>query len=60
MEKKTRHTVEIAVSLLVAGIYTLLPTDLVPDIAPVAGWIDDAIVVLLAVANTIRLLRKRS
>lgn len=53
-----RKKIEIAVSLTLAVIYTILPTDIIPDLAPVAGWIDDAVVILLAVANTIRLMKK--
>lgn len=35
------------ITLLVGAItYVLLPVDLIPDIAPVVGWIDDASVVM--------------
>ena len=39
--------------LFLAIIYTLSPIDIVPD-APIIGWIDDAIVDLLAVLNLAR------
>lgn len=31
---------------LLGAVYLLSPVDLVPDVAPIIGWIDDAIVVL--------------
>lgn len=45
--------------MIVALLYVLLPTDLVPDIAPVVGWIDDIVVILIAVANALRLMKKK-
>ncbi|MDR3113723.1 MAG: DUF1232 domain-containing protein [Endomicrobium sp.] len=39
--------------LVLAVIYTISPIDIVPD-APVIGWIDDAVVDLLAVLNLVR------
>jgi uncharacterized membrane protein YkvA (DUF1232 family) len=39
--------------LILAIIYTLSPIDIIPD-APLVGWIDDAIVDLLAVLNLVR------
>lgn len=53
-----RKKLELIFTILLALIYTIVPTDLIPDLAPVAGWIDDAVVILLAIANTIRLCRK--
>lgn len=35
---------------LLAMIYTVLPIDLVPDVAPVIGWLDDAGLLTAAVA----------
>ena len=35
--------------LLLALIYILSPIDIVPDVIPVAGWLDDVIVALVAV-----------
>lgn len=35
---------------LVAGIvYTIMPVDVVPDVIPVIGWVDDLIVMTLAI-----------
>jgi uncharacterized membrane protein YkvA (DUF1232 family) len=34
--------------LLLALIYILSPIDIVPDVIPVAGWLDDVIVALVA------------
>jgi uncharacterized membrane protein YkvA (DUF1232 family) len=43
--------------LFLAIIYTLSPIDAVPD-APIIGWLDDAIVDLLAVLNLVRKTKK--
>ncbi|MEA2391803.1 MAG: hypothetical protein QOK31_1912 [Solirubrobacteraceae bacterium] len=40
--------------LVAAGVYLALPIDLVPDFIPVAGQLDDAIVVGLVLRNVIR------
>ena len=44
--------------LLFAAAYVISPVDLIPD-APIIGWIDDAIVALLAILNFIRKYLKR-
>ncbi len=36
--------------VLLAIIYMIFPVDLIPDIAPVIGWIDDAGIMSLALA----------
>lgn len=59
MEPKTKKKLSIGLSLLAAILYVIVPTDLIPDIAPVAGWIDDVVAILLAVANTIRILKRK-
>lgn len=53
-----RKKIELIVGIILALVYAIVPTDLIPDLAPVVGWIDDAVVILLAIGNTIRLLRK--
>lgn len=58
MEKKTKYKVSAVASLAVALVYVLVPTDIVPDIVPLAGWIDDVVAVLMAVANVLRLVGK--
>jgi uncharacterized membrane protein YkvA (DUF1232 family) len=40
--------------LAVGGIYTVSPVDLVPGIIPVAGQLDDMVVLLLALRTAIR------
>jgi uncharacterized membrane protein YkvA (DUF1232 family) len=55
MEKSTKHKWGIGLSILAALVYLLVPTDLVPDVAPAIGWIDDVIAILLALANALRL-----
>ncbi|HSD01380.1 MAG TPA: YkvA family protein [Gaiellales bacterium] len=40
--------------LLAAGAYLALPFDLVPDFIPIAGQVDDAIVVSLALRSVMR------
>ncbi len=53
MKKSTKYKLNIGIGALIALIYVLVPTDISPDPVPVAGWIDDIIAVLLAVANGI-------
>ncbi len=55
MDKKTRYKWSIGIGFIVAFVYLLIPTDLVPDVVPALGWIDDVVAILLAVANAIRL-----
>jgi len=55
MDKKTRHKWSIGIGFAVAIAYILIPTDFVPDVIPVLGWIDDIVAILLAIANAIRL-----
>ena len=51
MQKATRYKLNIWIGALVTLIYVLIPFDVSPDAMPVIGWIDDAIAILLAVAN---------
>lgn len=53
MQKKTKYKLNIWIGAIIALIYVLIPVDISPDIVPVIGWIDDVIVVLLAIANGI-------
>jgi hypothetical protein len=41
MIPRPRSRWRIALLLLAGALYVLLPTDLVPDIIPVFGWLDD-------------------
>ena len=58
MEKKTKYKWGIGLGFLAAIIYLLVPTDVVPDLVPALGWIDDIVAILLAIANAIRLAAK--
>lgn len=29
------------VLLIIAAVYTVIPTDIIPDVVPVVGWLDD-------------------
>ncbi|MGH2535000.1 MAG: YkvA family protein [Thermomicrobiales bacterium] len=42
-------------TLAVGGVYTVSPIDLVPGIIPVAGQVDDVIVLLLSLRQTLRM-----
>lgn len=42
---------------ILAIIYFLWPLDIVPDIIPVVGFIDDLIAVLIAAVGTIKAIR---
>jgi uncharacterized membrane protein YkvA (DUF1232 family) len=39
--------VPLKMLVLAAALYVILPTDLVPDIVPFAGWLDDVGIVAL-------------
>lgn len=41
------HTILVIVAIILALIYIVSPVDIIPDIIPVIGWVDDAIVALL-------------
>lgn len=59
MTDKNKKTIGAVASLLAAVLYVVLPTDVVPDVLPAVGWLDDVAAVLLAVANALRILRKK-
>lgn len=40
--------------VVLAAVYTVLPTDLVPDVLPVVGWLDDVGLLSVAVALLLR------
>src|SRR3954470_3547948 len=42
------------VALAVGGVYAISPVDLVPGIIPVAGQLDDLVVVLFAIRTAVR------
>lgn len=58
MDKKSKLKISAVISIAVALVYLFIPSDIVPDAVPIVGWIDDAIAILVAVANTIRLVAK--
>lgn len=58
MDKTSKLKISAVISIAVALVYLFIPSDIVPDAVPVVGWIDDAIAILVAVANTIRLVAK--
>lgn len=58
MEKPTKYKWSIAIGLIVAFVYVLIPIDFLPDMTPAIGWIDDIVAVLLAIANTMAFLKK--
>ena len=53
MKQGTKYKLNIWIGAIAALIYVLIPVDISPDAVPVLGWIDDAIAILLAVANGI-------
>lgn len=36
-------------AILIAGIYTVSPIDVVPDVVPVSGQVDDIFAIILAI-----------
>lgn len=53
MQKATKYKIGIGLGAVAALVYVLIPTDVVPDVMPVVGWIDDIVAVLLSVSNAI-------
>ncbi len=51
----TRVKLKAGAILLVLFIYLLDPMDVIPDIAPVLGWLDDLVAIPLAMAVTKKL-----
>ena len=41
-------------AIIAATFYVLLPADLIPDIAPMIGWLDDVGAVTLAIGYVMR------
>ena len=46
--------------MLLVPAYLLSPIDLIPDFIPIAGWLDDAIVIPLMVTWIVRMLPQRA
>jgi uncharacterized membrane protein YkvA (DUF1232 family) len=44
----------VRVRLMLLLVYLVLPIDLIPDLIPVIGWADDAIIVAVVLRSTIR------
>jgi uncharacterized membrane protein YkvA (DUF1232 family) len=42
------------IALIIAVIYLISPIDLIPDIIPIVGWIDDVIMLLTAIGIFIK------
>lgn len=59
MEASKKRKISAGLGLLAAIIYVIVPTDLMPDVVPMMGWIDDTIAILLAVGNALRLLKRK-
>ncbi len=55
MQKTTKQKWGIGLGFLAALVYVLVPTDIMPDLMPAIGWIDDIVAVLLSIANALRL-----
>jgi uncharacterized membrane protein YkvA (DUF1232 family) len=44
--------------VLLAGIYIISPVDLIPDVIPILGWLDDGIITMLLFKLAFKLLPK--
>lgn len=47
-----REKIIAVVMLIIAFIYDVSPVDVIPDIIPFTGWIDDIFVTLIIIFNT--------
>ena len=46
--------------MLLVPAYLISPIDLIPDFIPIAGWLDDAIIIPLLVTWIVRMLPQRA
>ena len=46
--------------MLLVPLYLVSPLDIIPDVVPILGWLDDAIVIPLLVSFIVRLLPQRA
>ena len=58
MQPKTKYKLNLGISIVIAALYLIVPTDLLPDAMPLIGWIDDIIAILLVIANAVRVTNK--
>ena len=56
MLRDSRTPAGAKLAILAAGLYVLSPVDLVSDLLPVLGWIDDGVVATLLLRLATRLL----
>ncbi len=54
-DKKVGYPAKIVAILAI--IYAVVPTDLLPDIFPILGWVDDVLVVIGSVLYVVRTVR---
>lgn len=57
--RKTRSPKAAFLVLLLGVAYLLIPTDLVPDLIPILGWIDDLIIAPYLMTLAVRLNSKQ-
>ena len=43
------------IALIIAFIYIIWPIDMIPDLIPIIGWIDDVIALIVAIGIFIKL-----
>jgi uncharacterized membrane protein YkvA (DUF1232 family) len=58
--EKKPNKVKLIIAIVLAGlalVYDISPVDLIPDILPVVGWVDDIIISALAFTNLIKQLK---
>lgn len=58
MKEATTKKISMAIVIILAIIYVIVPVDIIPDLIPIFGFIDDIIAVLIAIGNTIRIIHK--
>ena len=57
MKQTTLQKINMTVVTVLGAFDVIIPVDIVPDLTPFLGFIDDAIAVLIAIGNAIRVIR---
>jgi len=53
VKQKSTHT-GAWLWIVMAVFYTISPLDIVPDVIPIYGWIDDGLILLMSILNLVQ------